>query len=393
MSTWMIPYDRLDTAQKNFVNSYADGRSTRNSWVCGYAGSGKSLLLVHVLKRIKEDNERRGVHKTYAVVVFTRALGDLFKTGFSELGIRDIPIMTQFELRRRIGKFDYIFCDEIQDMSKETLEMIKSKAYTVIAAGDSNQSIYSMDLMTQTDTIRGTEALTILDAEQKELNIIYRLTQSIISAVKRLMPNMARNWTAQEDLTKVDVQIELRKATSIASETDFVYNDATNCSSRGERTAVLFPKHDQILAFISRILTKEGKPQWDVTLDNFGRPNYNSLNDHLSRHGIPMMYIGNSYGSLESAQRSDKVIIMTYSSSKGLDFENVYMPCVTNGMHITHNATLDRATFMVAMTRSSHFLTISYTGTPSEYVRAFRDTCHFTDEAQRAARSNNDSIF
>ena len=388
MSNWMIPYEQLDIVQKEFVDKYRD--SSGNMWVLGYAGSGKSILLVHLLKRLKDESDRNHRGQSFGVVVFTRALGDLFKTGFRELGITDVPIMTQFELRRSPQYFDYLFCDEIQDMSPETLAMVKSSARRVIAAGDSNQSIYGRDLMTQTPTVKGDQPVTVLGASKKELNIIYRLTQSIITAVKRLMPHMSQNWTAKEDLTKVDVQIELRKAVSLEKECAFVYDDAKTCCSRGERTAILFPKHDKILYFVNQILRSQGKSPWVEETGRFGRPNYDALNSYLSRQGIPMMYIGNNYGSLTEAQRKDLIIIMTYSSSKGLDFENVYMPFAERGLFITTDAQLDRVTFMVAMTRSSHYLTVSYTGLPSEYIDAFRANCHFTDEANIQRRTTID---
>lgn len=379
MAVWMVTYDKLDPQQKGFIEDYINGRSSRNSWLVGYAGSGKSLLLVHLIKRLQK--EKRNIK--IGVVVFTRALGDLFKTGFEELGIEGVPIMTQFELRKSIGHYDYLFCDEIQDLSGETLSMIKSRATHVITAGDSNQSIYKEDLMTRTPTVRGDEPVHILNADKKELNIIYRLTQSIIAAVKSLMPSMSRNWTAKEDLTKVDVQVELRKSISIDTECSFVYKDAIKCVSRGERTAILFPRHESILAFINNVLHQEGKSEWQKVVGNHGKPDYNNLNSYLKRMNIPLMYIGNTYGSLLQAQQEDKIIIMTYSSSKGLDFENVYMPFVTSGLYITTDEELDRTTFMVAMTRSSHYLTITYTGEPSEYVSVFKNEghCHFTDES------------
>lgn len=388
MSIWMIPYEKLDTAQKSFVDGYRD--SSGNTWVLGYAGSGKSILLVHLLKRLKDDSDRNHRGQTFGVVVFTRALGDLFKTGFQELGITGVPIMTQFELRRSPQYFDYLFCDEIQDLSPETLAMVKSSARRVIAAGDSNQSIYGRDLMTQTPTVKGDQPVTVLGATKKELNIIYRLTQSIIAAVKKLMPHMSTNWTAKEDLTKVDVQIELRKAISTEKECSFVYDDAKTCCSRGERTAILFPKHDKILYFVNQVLKNQGKSPWAVEPDRYGKPNYTALNSYLARQGIPMMYIGNNFGSLAEAQRKDLIIIMTYSSSKGLDFENVYMPFADRGLFITTDAQLDRVTFMVAMTRSSHYLTVSYSGLPSEYIDAFKDNCHFTDEANIQRRTTID---
>ena len=388
MSNWIIPYEKLDTAQKEFVDKYTSG----NTWVLGYAGSGKSILLVHLLKRLKDESDKNRKGKTFGVVAFTKALGELFRTGFEELGVSGVPIMTQFDLKKNPQYFDYLFCDEIQDMSPETLAMVKASARNVISAGDSNQSIYGKDLLTKTPTIKGDQPVSVLGASKKELNIIYRLTQSIISAVKALMPKLSQNWTAKEDLTKVDVQIELRKALSEEKECTYAYEDAKKCCSRGERTAILFPRHEKILFFVDTVLRSLNKNPWPRVSDDWGKPDYNRLNAYLERQGVPMMYIGNSYGSLADAQSKDKIIIMTYSSSKGLDFENVYMPFVEHGLYITQDAILDRATFMVAMTRSSHYLTLSYTGSPSEYVESFRNDCHFTDE-EKKNRQNQGDIF
>lgn len=365
MSNWMIPYEKLDPAQKEFVNGYKSG----NTWVLGYAGSGKSILLVHLLKRLKDKDSS----KSFGVVVFTRALCDLFRTGFEELRITNVPVMTQFELSRNPQHFDYLFCDEIQDMSKETLAMIRSSATCVIAAGDSNQSIFGDDLMTHTPTVTGDQPVTVLGASKKELNIIYRLTQSIISAVKRMMPHMSRNWTAKEDLTKVDVQILVEKCSNREKECKIVYEDAKDCCSKGERTVILFPKHEHIIYFVQQVLQNAGKNPWSEETDRYGRPLYSDLNNYLRRLGIPMMYIGNNYGSLAEAQEKELIILMTYSSSKGLDFENVYMPFVNKDLFITQNASLDRTTFMVAMTRSSRCLNLFYTGEPSDYIKSFWD--------------------
>ena len=388
---WMPSREQLDRAQVGFLNSEFENRNNRsNTWVVGYAGSGKTVLLVHLLQMLKEDSDRNHLHKTFGVVAFTRALGDLFRTGFRELGITGVPIMTQFELRRNPQHFDYIFCDEIQDMSPETLSLIKSSGTKVISAGDSNQSIFGKDLMTDTPTVRGDQPVAVLGATKKELNIIYRLTRSIIEAVKQLMPHMARNWTAREDLTHEDVVISLRKCISRDSECDYVYSDAKRCVERGERTAILFPHHTDILDFVNHVLESNGKNAWREQQNRYGRPDYSILNSYLSRQGIPIMYVGNNYGSLYEAQQNNKIIVMTYSSSKGLDFENVYMPFVNRGLFITQDADLDRATFMVAMTRSSKILTISYTGLPSEYVNTFRDGCYFIDESLQQGNNNED---
>ena len=45
---WMIREDQLDPDQKDFIN--IESKKTGNIWVKGFAGSGKSVLLVHSLK-------------------------------------------------------------------------------------------------------------------------------------------------------------------------------------------------------------------------------------------------------------------------------------------------------------------------------------------------------
>jgi superfamily I DNA and RNA helicase len=45
---WMIREDQLDPDQKEFVN--VESKKSGNIWVKGFAGSGKSVLLIHSLK-------------------------------------------------------------------------------------------------------------------------------------------------------------------------------------------------------------------------------------------------------------------------------------------------------------------------------------------------------
>lgn len=44
---WMIREDQLDPDQREFIN--VESQRTGNIWVKGFAGSGKSVLLIHSL--------------------------------------------------------------------------------------------------------------------------------------------------------------------------------------------------------------------------------------------------------------------------------------------------------------------------------------------------------
>ena len=83
MSQWMIPLDKLSDEQRQFIDEEIP--KNRNQWIRGYAGSGKSVLLVHGIYDliIKNPNIR------VCVVVFTNSLRQLFIAGFKELKIPD----------------------------------------------------------------------------------------------------------------------------------------------------------------------------------------------------------------------------------------------------------------------------------------------------------------
>ena len=92
---WMIREDKLDNDQKDFIN--IESKKTGNIWIKGFAGSGKSVLLVHSLKTTlqKEPNAK------IAVVVYTQSLIDMFKTGMKELNIiSNIPVMTYYDAKK-----------------------------------------------------------------------------------------------------------------------------------------------------------------------------------------------------------------------------------------------------------------------------------------------------
>jgi ATP-dependent exoDNAse (exonuclease V) beta subunit len=60
--------------------------------------------------------------------------------------------------------------------------------------------------------------------------------------------------------------------------------------------------------------------------NSWGKPDYGDLNRHFKSNGIKLQFIGSGYGSLSDAEQNKEAILMTYHSSKGLDFDNVFLP-------------------------------------------------------------------
>lgn len=376
MSNWMISEDRLSDEQRHFIDN--EIRKSKNQWIKGFAGSGKSILIVHGIYNLVKENETKGSKIKICVVVFTNSLKQLFIAGFRELNIKNVCICTYHQFKGDSNSYDYIFCDEVQDLPKSILEKMKANAKHVIAGGDSNQSIYTNDPDTNEPIVTTSEIGSILNANAWELNTIYRLTQSLIKAVSSLIPSMGI-LSSKTDNTKRDVTPNLAKASSKEKEVEYVYSKAKDQLSNGENAVIILPSHRDIVEFLNKTLLLFGKNKWDEdNKDNknrYGKLDYSKLNQYLLNNSIDLVYIGNGYGNLYEAGRTGKIIIMTYHSSKGLDFDNVYLPFMDNDKSTFFTETL----FMVGLTRSKFALHITYSGNMHGFVKRIEDCCNKID--------------
>lgn len=364
--SWIIPENKLDDQQRDFVENVDIKK--KNVWIKGFPGSGKSVLLAYTLKKIKRDNTNAKV----AVVVFTHSLVKMFQAAFAEMGV-SANVMTYYSFMDSTDHYDYVLSDEIQDTTPRVLSAMMSKADHVVVAGDENQSIYESDPKYRERTVYSSEIRDLLSASGFELGTIHRLSSSIISAVQKFLPSL-NVFSAKRDLSKQSTQIRLCKASSQKEEVQYIYKEAKKAINVGQTAAILVPTHDCVLRIVQGILEEEGKGKWNVQVNSYGKTDYTAMNQYLSHIGTPMQYIGNGYGSFSEDSR--KISIMTYHSSKGLDFDNVFLPELDSTLFISKNETLSKTLFMVAMTRSRNNLYLLYSGYNSHaYVRNFSGDC------------------
>ena len=375
MSQWMVPYEQLDDDQKDFVDQEIDKQG--NIWVQGFAGSGKSVMLVHALiKKLKENPNIKA-----CVVVYTHSLIDMFNKGISEIdpnnqmGLSKVPVMTYHQFRKGNQHYDFIFCDEVQDLPEDVLTEMRNRCNHLHVAGDSNQSIYDHGI--SPDRIG-----TVTSARPFILNRVYRLTRSIMAAVSKLLPNMDI-FGSRRDMTKRDVQIRLSTAYDKEEEVKYVWEQGFEAASEGYSAAILLPTHDDIFEFVNLLLQINGKPEWELKENRWGKPDYENLNRHFGNNNIKMEYVGNSYGSFRNASQNKNLIIMTYHSAKGMDFDNVFLPFMSSSTYIRPEN--QKTLFMVAMTRSKMNLYITYSDYLHPLVERFESTC------QRISLDNNNN--
>ena len=372
------PINKLDPQQQDFLNkisTFVDnaGSHFRNQWIKGFAGSGKSVLLAYAATTILAKKSNSNI----LVVVFTRSLVEMFKADFKELGLTtNVTIETYYEFMKGSGHHDYILCDEVQDLTPRVIREMNARSYNVIVAGDSNQSIYDRDPRWQEATVTSSEIGSLINGDPYELSIIHRLSRSIIDAVQRFLPRM-NIFSSKRDMTKEDTQIRLCEASSEAEEVKYIMERASKAVSVGDSTAILIPSGQQIIKFVNQVLRDENKPEWAKRDNDWGRVDWGAMNAHLRKNGIKMQYVGNGYGCFDESDR--RIVIMTFHSAKGLDFENVFIPFANASMFINHDDSLAKTLFMVAMTRTRKNLYITYNGYPSDYLEAFKSNCSHID--------------
>ena len=372
------PVNKLDPQQQAFldkVSTFVDNSSSsfRNQWIQGFAGSGKSVLLAYSAKTIltKKPNSR------ILVVVFTQSLVEMFKADFREIGLANkVTIDTFYGFMKGGTRYDYILCDEVQDLTPRVIREMDARSSNIIVAGDSNQSIFESDPRWREATVTPSEIGRLINGDQYELGVIHRLSRSIIDAVQRFLPRM-NIFSSKRDMTKEDTQIRLCKAPSEAKEVKYIMEQATKAVNVGDTTAILIPTAPKIIQFVNQVLRDASKPEWVEATNNWGRVDYGSMNSHLRSQGLKMQYVGNGYGSFD--EKDHRVIIMTFHSAKGLDFENVFIPYANASMYICPNDSLAKTLFMVAMTRTRKNLYITYSGYPSDYLDAFKSSCSLID--------------
>lgn len=378
---WLPGENDLVKEQTEFRNQVWTEKG--NVYVSGFPGSGKSVCLLYAVKTIRDKEPNASI----LFVEFTHSLIKMIEAALSELGLANIQVVTYADFERNYrGSYDYIICDEVQDMSAGLLELMKRRAKRIIVGGDPNQSIYET-LPNGGPTVGPEEMKRILTPKISELTILHRLNKFIIRGINSFMPQM-RMLAEKSSMLKKHKPAYVWHCIDQSDEVKRIMEDAKTALNYGESVAILLPAHWKIENFVNIYLQSIGKPTFDFSQDRqYGKPNYGLLNQHLEKHGVKMQSITNGFGSLVTD--SDKIILSTYHSSKGLDFDKVFMPFCNQGSGNEDDPRL----FMVAMSRSRKDLTLSYTTNMNRFIQQFfnnREACQFIDFKDMA---NGPSIF
>jgi len=377
---WMVHLNRLGEEQRHVLDCCLRLNSGR-LWIQGFAGSGKTVLLVHAIREALTTNPNLSA----CVVVYTYALKDLVGTGLPD-HLKHVPVMTYHRFLRNPRHYDLIVVDEVQDLESEVLESLSKYATRLIVAGDGDQSIYG-------GRVSPEEIDRILSPEKHKLQILYRITQTLKQIVKTILPH-SNIEAARVDRMVANVEIRLAHATDLASEIAWVWREASRYSRQGDPAAILLPDRELMRRFIDGVCHAEGKvaPAYEKPAN--GRIDYNLVNAHLKANGISLRYLGSNYGRLTESDEQPIVYLMTYHSAKGLDYDAVFLPHLNSGMVFwRENEDLSRRMFFVATTRSRRNLFMSYYAPePHRYVKAMPQDLLKPMEIHKESAPNGNNI-
>lgn len=367
---WLPGENDLVKEQTDFRNKV--WTENGNVYISGFPGSGKSVCLLYAVKTIRDKKPDASI----LFVEFTHSLIKMIGAALHELGLNNVPVVTYDDFRwNYMGPYDFIICDEVQDVSQRLVELMKKRAKRVIVGGDPNQSIYET-LPNNEPTIGPDELKGLLTPATTELTILHRLNKYIIKGINCFMPGM-RMLAEKSSMLKKHKPAYLWHCMDQSDEVKRIMEDAKTALNFGESVAVLLPTHNKIENFVNLYLQAAGIPAFDFCQDRqYRKPNYGLLNQHLAKHGVKMQCITNGFGSLVTD--SDKIILSTYHSSKGLDFDKVFMPFCNQG----YGTEDDPRLFMVAMSRSRKDLILSYTTNMNRFLQTFfnnKEVCQFID--------------
>jgi len=358
-------------------------------WVQGGAGSGKTIVLAHIARRLKA--EQPGLRVVF--LTYTHALAGMIRQAVRASGV-DAEVSTHLSfLRSQQGRADVILLDEIQDVRRVDLDAVRRCCTHLVVAGDCEQRIYE---------VKNTEAVIdqVIRFEKSRLLELFRITKYIVRAVRTVLPSTR---LAENDVRKLrDVTAAVKRFDSPRHEVRWTYDEALALARPNYPSAILLPNHRAIFDFCRELAEDLGIAATGLTIKvKDGKVvDYRELNAHFEAHRIPIRYFGNGIGDLSDADGRPLVFVMTYHSSKGLDFDVVHLPGLVSTMQIVparallEAPDLDRTLFFVAMTRSRERLLMTYSGNRAHpFVEGLpRDAVAFSEHRETSAE-DEDALF
>ena len=345
---WIVKQEMMDKRELDILTTMLD----KSIIVSGCAGSGKSLLAVMLAKRIEQEKEGRR-----QIVVYTKALEHFIEEGAKTLGLNSNLTHYEHWKWRLVEKWndegnryfekelycphaDYFIVDEIQDFQKSQVqEFMKAADKHFFFFGDTAQTIYRNNNPLPVDRIKDNVIPPNRIVKEYQLYYNYRLPVHIAEAAQfvgeNLEPFEPGKYKSSENTYARIVQFN-DKNSQIDEIGRFCKDNPTS------DIAILVPYKLDVITIYNQL--KSIGVSCEIKYDQPDNVNGN---------------FPNSVDTLDMSSHNPK--IMTYHSAKGLQFETVFIPWVSESDKKSF-LTTHRTALYVAMTRTYKNLFILYSG-------------------------------
>ncbi len=368
---WKPDFLKIDDHQRQVIKESVDSIISRKGthvipWISGFAGNGKSVVLVFAMENIADLEPTASI----AFITYTHALKDLVKSSLLPKHQNRIHVSTHTSFLSDDESFDYVFVDEIQDLTSAHLKRISNLSGRVVFAGDFAQTIYP-----DTKPITQKELTASFEVREYKLTKMYRLTKRVAEIVGKLIKSTFS--VGLETGLQKEIPIRLFRFDSQDEEFDWVWEEAQNYAKPGEPSVILFPHKRLIADFMQHISDKYNLGK--IPKVGTGPDPYEGINSFLDDipGGVSLQYFGKGSGNeaLLKSRQKRFVLIMTYYSAKGLDFRAVFVPALTKKLWLAHDkailadSEIEQKVLFVALTRSREALFLTFSGnTPHQLV-------------------------
>ena len=356
---WIPTRKNFDDRQEQILSNILED-SQNSWWLQGYAGTGKTMLLIHLISEYVDAGW------DCAFVTFTHALKNLAIEAMKELTEENgqLNVETVDKLNSIKRKYDIIFVDEVQDLTIKQITKLLELGNRFVFAGDLNQSIY-LQAAPSTKIKKALGSPTIV-----ELTDLYRMPEPVFFAANIIYPEAKIDPSAQIYLNE-NSSINLVAANSEDREVEWVYESARAESRNQLPSAILFGTHENLQRFVRILASKMNLPKVPDVINH----DYEPFNNYLVKNKLKLMYFGGSQGGeLDDARQSRIVLLMTMHSAKGLEFGSVYTPFMNEDYSLCpyppmrKNDEWQRRFIFMAITRTKLNFYASYSETLNDYL-------------------------
>lgn len=308
----------------------------------GPAGSGKTILAMIKILELEETNSK------YNVILYTKMLKRFLQGKMKKFKFESVNDKIYYVEETKNGEFEkiidddskleYLIIDEVQDLSmSEINDLIKKYRNGYYFYGDNCQQIYPK--RTKNKNIIN-EIKNKYDIKNFKLNQTYRLPLNIAkfaSCLDRRNSRIDEKCYRKGSIDNIPLIIEFK---NIEDEMKYIKNVIEN--EKWKKVAIILKKNCKVKQVYELMCDLEFPCECKYCV-------YKGTPQEEKKDNIDFS--------------SDRPKILTYHSSKGLEFERVFLP----QCDVIENARIDgtynynyREALFVAVTRASQTLIISY---------------------------------